>query len=327
MKRIVALILTVIMIFALVACDKEKAEKYCWSCGEGITKSAVFCEHCGAKINESSNDTTTTTTTTSHSEEEETSTTKADETTTSTTKQNTRPNSTTTTTKDTTTTTKPSTTKVTTTTTTKKTTTAHTHSYTKTVTPATCTSKGYTTYTCSCGDTYTGNYTNPSHTYTEFICRLCGTIDKANAYKYLTEYVKANGKASGSYVSIVMRESNGQKYELSYDAQNKCLWATCRETSQNAVITTGLMLEEGYYGLNYVYKSVSSDLTGFIDPKTFNENSAMTYEVYTGVDSAKTSTLNLARSSLVLTLMVMEMYFDANNVGLNVYALGYMGMQ
>ena len=33
----------------------------------------------------------------------------------------------------------------------------HTHSYTTKVTAPTCTEKGYTTYTCSCGDTYTGN--------------------------------------------------------------------------------------------------------------------------------------------------------------------------
>ena len=33
----------------------------------------------------------------------------------------------------------------------------HTHSYTAKVTAPTCTEKGYTTYTCSCGDTYTGN--------------------------------------------------------------------------------------------------------------------------------------------------------------------------
>ena len=34
----------------------------------------------------------------------------------------------------------------------------HTHNYTSKVTKATCTSDGYTTYTCSCGDSYTGNY-------------------------------------------------------------------------------------------------------------------------------------------------------------------------
>lgn len=39
------------------------------------------------------------------------------------------------------------------------TTAAHRHSYTKKVTPPTCTSDGYTTYTCSCGYSYTDNFT------------------------------------------------------------------------------------------------------------------------------------------------------------------------
>ncbi len=33
----------------------------------------------------------------------------------------------------------------------------HTHSYTETVTAPTCTGNGYTTYTCACGESYTGN--------------------------------------------------------------------------------------------------------------------------------------------------------------------------
>lgn len=204
----------------------------------------------------------------------------------------------------------------------------HTHSYSKKVVEATCTEKGYTTYTCSCGDTYIGDYTNPSHIYTEFICRPCGAIDKDNAYKFLVEHVKSNGTVNGSFISITMREVDGKKYELKYDAQYECLWATCYQSTQKSKCITTLLVEDGFYGLEYVYdSSITSDLTGFIEPKTFNENSAMTYEDYIGLDSAKLSMLNLARSSLVLTVVEMERYFDTNNVGLNVYALGYMGLQ
>ena len=39
------------------------------------------------------------------------------------------------------------------------TTAAHRHIYTKKVTPPTCTNRGYTTYTCSCGHSYTDNFT------------------------------------------------------------------------------------------------------------------------------------------------------------------------
>ena len=38
---------------------------------------------------------------------------------------------------------------------------SHTHSYSASVTNPTCTEQGYTTYTCSCGATYTSDYTNP----------------------------------------------------------------------------------------------------------------------------------------------------------------------
>ncbi len=36
----------------------------------------------------------------------------------------------------------------------------HQHDYSTSVTPATCTTEGYTTYTCSCGDSYTDDYTS-----------------------------------------------------------------------------------------------------------------------------------------------------------------------
>lgn len=55
---------------------------------------------------------------------------------------------------------------------------AHTHSYTSSVTSPTCTSGGYTTYTCSCGDSYTGSYTDAlGHNYANGVCTRCGAKD------------------------------------------------------------------------------------------------------------------------------------------------------
>ena len=46
------------------------------------------------------------------------------------------------------------------------TTATHTHSYTSKVVKPTCTAQGYTLYTCSCGNSYKGNYTNAlGHSY------------------------------------------------------------------------------------------------------------------------------------------------------------------
>lgn len=58
---------------------------------------------------------------------------------------------------------------------------AHTHSYTETVTQPTCKDKGYTTYTCSCGDTYVDNYTEPNpnnhvDSDSDTYCDLCGSL-------------------------------------------------------------------------------------------------------------------------------------------------------
>ena len=56
MKKFTAVLLLVVLVFSCVACGSEqKAEKYCWNCGEGITKEASFCEHCGAKIDTTQN--------------------------------------------------------------------------------------------------------------------------------------------------------------------------------------------------------------------------------------------------------------------------------
>lgn len=58
MKKFLAITLSIIMLFSLVACgNDEKAEKYCSSCGEQISKDATFCENCGAKLDVSISDT------------------------------------------------------------------------------------------------------------------------------------------------------------------------------------------------------------------------------------------------------------------------------
>lgn len=69
---------------------------------------------------------------------------------------------------------------------------AHVHSYAETVTASTCTTDGFTTYTCACGDSYTGNVIPAAHTYTSsvtaptcndggyttFTCSVCGSSYK-----------------------------------------------------------------------------------------------------------------------------------------------------
>ena len=54
----------------------------------------------------------------------------------------------------------------------------HTHDYKSVVTKPTCTQAGYTTYTCSCGDSYKGDYKDAlGHDYKNGTCTRCGAKD------------------------------------------------------------------------------------------------------------------------------------------------------
>ena len=102
----------------------------------------------------------------------------------------------------------------------------HVHSYSASVTGPTCTEQGYTTYTCTCGDSYVGDYvsalghdyagvyTAPTGTeqgYTTYTCSRCGDsyveIDNSSDF----EYIVSDGKVtitgyvgSGGDVTIPM---------------------------------------------------------------------------------------------------------------------------
>ena len=67
--------------------------------------------------------------------------------------------------------------------------TAHTHNHKALVTAPTCTAQGYTTYTCDCGDTYKGDYTDA----------LAHTVATQAA---VAPTCQAEGKTEGSYCSV-----------------------------------------------------------------------------------------------------------------------------
>lgn len=60
----------------------------------------------------------------------------------------------------------------------------HEHYYVKSKTSPTCTEKGYTTYTCSCGDTYDGDYVDAlGHNYTSKVIEEA-TYERGNLIRY-----------------------------------------------------------------------------------------------------------------------------------------------
>ncbi len=78
----------------------------------------------------------------------------------------------------------------------------HTHAYTSVVTAPTCTAKGYTTYTCACGYSYKGEYTDMiAHNFEDGICSVCGQAQPtANIATMVTDI---NSLQEGDQIIIV----------------------------------------------------------------------------------------------------------------------------
>ncbi len=51
LKKLLALLLVGTLLLSMTACKNEKADKYCSNCGNGVSKSASFCDECGAELN------------------------------------------------------------------------------------------------------------------------------------------------------------------------------------------------------------------------------------------------------------------------------------
>ena len=86
----------------------------------------------------------------------------------------------------------------------------HTHNYTAAVTAPTCTAKGYTTYTCSCGDSYVGSYTDAlGHSYTNGVCDRCGAAEpKSEDGSIIVSTAKARA-GSNVTVDISLKDNQG----------------------------------------------------------------------------------------------------------------------
>lgn len=88
----------------------------------------------------------------------------------------------------------------------------HSYTYAPVVTEPTCANMGYTTYTCACGDSYVGNYTDPAgHSYTaETVAPTC-VSDGYTLYtchcghQYLSDPVAATGH---SFTSVVTQPTH-----------------------------------------------------------------------------------------------------------------------
>ncbi|MBE6766548.1 MAG: zinc-ribbon domain-containing protein [Ruminococcaceae bacterium] len=311
MKRILAVFLAIVMMFSLVACggggeDEAKAEKYCWNCGEGITKNATFCEHCGTEINatseENHSDTPSSNNTSSPaSKPAENTPTASSKPATNTPATSGKPA-----TNTPTVTSKPST---------------HTHSYSKKVTAATCTAQGYTTYTCSCGDTYKDNYTKSSHSYTQYKCTKCGAVDKSHAYEYLIEWVKTNGTyKNGQYEYIFQGRNNAaDRYGLTYTLDNEYLSVWKFDATSGYSSYTAIYLDIYYYGFSFA----DDTIYGYIKAGSYNPNASLTYKSSDCSVLSPEQLLPTAKSAIDLTLTLFKNFLTNNKLGITLADLGF----
>lgn len=130
------------------------------------------------------------------------------------------------------------------------------HSYdSKTVEP-TCTSMGYTVYTCHCGDTYTGEFTDKaehdyntvvtaptctSHGYTTYSCKNCDD-------EYVSDFVE---KTAHNYISAVTPPTCTSMGYTTYTCKDcgdtyKADYTDMTEHNYNKVVTEPTCTEHGY---------------------------------------------------------------------------------
>jgi hypothetical protein len=149
------------------------------------------------------------------------------------------------------------------------------HSYSKKVTAATCTAQGYTTYACSCGHSYVSDYVNPSHSYSNYACSKCGTVDKSHAYEYLMEWVKTNGTRDGENIEYVFEGKNNAAHclGLTYSAKNNYLYVWYYDATSGYSSLTSIFLNDYYYGFSFG----DDRIYGYIKPSTYAKNTSLTY--------------------------------------------------
>ena len=309
MKRILATILSIVITFSLGACgNNEKAEKYCWSCGEGISKDVAFCEHCGAAVNNEKNESEDATSDNSSSteikNEESSIPTESYKPTTSS---------------------KPSTP-------------THTHSFSKTVTAATCTQKGYTTYTCSCGDTYKDDYINSSHSYSKYKCTKCGQLDKTHSYEILINWILENGKNENDYCIVEIDDASAIVYQKAYNyVYLQGTWFNAYNPINNTyedffIQIPGKISNQYYFYGEYIDVKADKtllELDGYLNPKTFNANSSLSYNNFSNFTDYSDSIYKEANRLMFVDiikysdLMLQGKLGGLSNSGLTIKDLGF----
>ena len=313
------------MVFVFAACSEDKPDKYCSNCGKEISDSISFCQNCGAAVNDTSGITETSSTQETSSTPESSSSSKPNS--------SSKPSTASQTSSKPTSSSSPTpSSKPTVNPTPVSSTPVHTHSYSQKITEPTCTEKGYTTYTCSCGDTYTSNYVEPKHTYTDYVCSKCGTVDKSHAYEYLVEWVKKNGKVNGEYINIYEYSDDfNYQYSISYNASGDYLYVSVLSEGDEATDTDDDYVSIDLSGKNqkfeyycaYGYQPTDYYTIGLIDGKTHTSNSPISCDTYYGASTKRPWFMEYTRLSIDITIKFLRSYLQQCVPEITINDLGF----
>ena len=112
----------------------------------------------------------------------------------------------------------------------------HTHGYRADVTAPTCTAQGYTTYTCDCGESYVGDYTEAAlHDWENGVCGVCGDTGESLALRYDDRY-----DITGKTVEI-LDAGTPTSFQVGYGVEENALPDTAVvELRDNCLVATGI---------------------------------------------------------------------------------------
>ena len=199
----------------------------------------------------------------------------------------------------------------------------HTHKYSKKITKPTCIKKGYTTYKCFCGKSYKSDYKNPTHTYKNYVCTKCDTVDKSHAYEYLKDWVIINGEVDGSYIQI--DEMVGDTlYGINYSANADYIYIDLSYYNSYDDFSFNSLYLNNYEYFSCVGEEITDDyIAGKINPSAFTTSSPLTYTDSNDTYYNSASLAEAARSNICDMLYWLDDLLEREDLGITIADLGF----
>lgn len=203
----------------------------------------------------------------------------------------------------------------------------HQHTYYEEIVEGTCKKQGYSVFTCSCGDSYKANYVNGEHQYKDYVCTVCGAIDKGNAYGYLKSFLKKNGELDRQYIVFNDTQWEGDVYKsstLGYDVGGDYIFAALYLAYQGESQSIFVTFNTYQYFL-YIDDELRQE--GIIPAKDFTDKYPLPYtEVIMDntEDYGELANINEdARQAVCVAIEETARHLKENNVGITIADLGF----